>query len=123
VANPYKFLSNFGQAHLLHCISTLFGHDEALLQFFFSHKEPVLRLPAKCLIEEASKYPLKEQLLIRVALDFWNRRGAAKLSDMLSEWDHESWVKFLHSVALLEECTDPLVAALGGTTPKRRKRT
>jgi len=108
MADPYKFLSNVGQAHLLNCISVLFDYDENLIHFFFSHKEPVLRLPARCLVEEAAKFPIAEQLLIRVALDFWNRRGAAKLSDMLTDWDHEYWVRFLHSIILLEECKDDL---------------
>lgn len=112
MADPYKFLSGVGQAHLLNCISTLFNHDEDLIHFFFSRKEPVLRLPARCLIEEASRFPIKEQLLIRVALDYWNRRGSARLADMLTDWDHDYWVRFLHSVILLEECRDDLIDKL-----------
>ena len=121
LADPYKFLSGLGQTHLLHAISILFNHDEALLQFFFSHKEPVLRLPAKCLVEEAVKFPLKEQLLIRVALDYWNRRGSTRLSDMLAEFDHEHWVRFLHSIVFLEECSDDLVACLQDSKGRKRK--
>ena len=112
MADPYKFLSGLGQAHLLNCISVLFAHDEDLISFFFSHKEPVLRLPARCLIEEAARFPIKEQLLIRTALDYWNRRGAARLSEMLTEWDHEYWLRFLHSVILLKECKDDLIDTL-----------
>ena len=59
-------------------------------------------------MEEASRMSSKDQLLIRVALDYWNRRGAARLADMLTEFDHEYWVRFLHSVILLEECKDDL---------------
>jgi hypothetical protein len=69
MADPYRFLSGVGQQHLLKCISILFNHDEELLKFFFSHKQPILRMPAKCLMDEASKFDIKEQLLIRVALD------------------------------------------------------
>lgn len=121
VADPYKFLSGLGQVHLLHAISILFHHDEALLQFFFSHKEPVLRLPAKCLIEEAAKFPLKEQLLIRIALDYWNRRGSTRLSDMLAEFDHEHWVRFLHSIIFFEECSDELISCLQDGKGRKRK--
>jgi len=108
MADPYKFLSSVGQAHLLNSISVLFNYDEDLIHFFFSHKEPVLRLPARCLVNEASRMSAKDQLLVRVALDFWNRRGSARLADMLTEFDHEYWVRFLHSVILLEECKDDL---------------
>ena len=106
MADPYKFLSNFGQAHLLNSISILFNNDERLLQFFFSHKEPVLRLPARCLVTESNGFEHRDQLLVRVALDYWNRRGYAKLNDMLNEWDHEYWLRFLKSISHLEELQD-----------------
>ena len=120
MADPYKFLSSVGQAHLLNVISVLFNYDEDLIHFFFSHKEPVLRLPARCLVEEAAKFPLNDQLLIRVALDYWNRRGAARLADMLTDWDHDYWVRFLHSVILLEECKDDLVDRLKTGVPRKK---
>lgn len=112
MADPYKFLSHVGQAHLLNVISVLFDHDEDLIRFFFSHKEPVLRLPARCLVEEAARLQLKDQLLIRVALDYWNRRGATRLADMLTDWDYDYWVRFLHSIVLLQECKDDLADRL-----------
>lgn len=118
MADPYKFLSSVGQAHLLNVISVLFDHDEDLIHFFFSHKEPVLRLPARCLVEEASRMPISDQLLIRVALDYWNRRGATRLADMLTDWDYEYWLRFLHSVILLEECKDDLMDRLKGGAKK-----
>jgi hypothetical protein len=121
MADPYKFLSGVGQQHLLYCISVLFNYDEDLLMFFFSHKQPILRTPAKCLLEEASKFDIKEQLLIRVALDFWNRRGAARLSDMLAEWDAEYWLRFLHAVSLLEEVKDDLIECFNDKSLKRKR--
>ncbi len=112
MSDPYKFLSSVGQAHLLNAISILFNHDEDLIHFFFSHKEPVLRLPARCLVEEAARFPLKDQLLIRAALDYWNRRGATKLADMMTDWDHDYWIRFLHSIIVLEELKDDLADKL-----------
>lgn len=120
MADPYKFLSSVGQAHLLNAISVLFGHDENLIRFFFSHKEPVLRAPAKCLVDEASRMPLSDQLLIRVALDYWNRRGATRLADMLTDWDHEHWVRFLHSVILIQECKDDLLDCLKSNGARKK---
>lgn len=119
MADPYKFLSGLGQAHLARCISILFGYDEQMLQFFFSHKEPVLRMPARCLVEEAAAFSSCDQLLIRTALDFWNRRGYARLSDMLTDWEHEHWVRFIHAVSLLKEMQHDAIDALNsdGITP------
>ena len=121
MGDPYKFLSNFGQAHLLNAISILFDHDEELLKFFFSHKEPVLRLPARCLVNESNGFEHKDQLLVRVALDYWNRRGYAKLSDMLNEWDYDYWLRFLESVAHLEEIKPDLLEKLSPTKKSKGK--
>ena len=118
MGDPYKFLSGLGQAHLLNAISILFNHDEEFLQFFFSHKEPVLRAPARVLVTEALRYQQKDLLLIRVALDYWNRRGYARFPDMIAEWDHEYWLRFIHSICYLEEIKDDVVELFA---PKRGK--
>jgi hypothetical protein len=61
-------------------------------------------------------------ILIRVALDYWNRRGAARLADMLAEWDHEYWLRFLHSVTYLEEVEGDLVGLLNPKKSSTRKK-
>jgi len=122
MADPYKFLSNFGQAHLLNAISILFNHDEQLLEFFFSHKEPVLRLPARCLVNESQGFEHRDQLLVRVALDYWNRRGCTKVSDMLNEWDYSYWLRFLESLAHLEELKPDLLDRLSSPKKSRSKK-
>lgn len=118
MSDPYKFLSGLGQAHLIKCISLLLDHDEDRLKFLFSHKDRAIRRPAKNLIEDASKFHLKEQLKIRVALDLWNRRGAARFADLLTEWDHEDWVRFLHAMAEFHEVTSDLLTALRKSNAK-----
>lgn len=123
MADPYKFLSGVGQAHLLKCISILFNYDEELIKFFFSHKEPVLRMPARCLVEEASTLSSADQILIRTALDFWNRRGYARLADMLTDWEHEHWVRFLHSVCLLKEAEGDVIDVLSQHHDLPKKKT
>ena len=69
----------------------------------FSHKELALRVPAKQLVHQAKEYNFCEQLLIRVAIDFWNRRGSTKLSDLLNEWDSELMIRFVHALCHFEE--------------------
>lgn len=116
MADPYRFLTALGQERLRSCISVLFGHDEELLRFFFSHKEPVLRMSAKAMVRElgAGSLRVRDQLLVRVALEYWNRRGYARLGDMLSEWDLTYWLQFLHSLAMLEEVEHDLLDRLKG---------
>jgi len=119
MADPFKFLSGIGQNHLLKSIGILFNHDEEMMRFFFSHKQPVLRLPARCLVEEATCFKQSDQILIRIALDYWNRRGYAKFGDMLNEWSHEEWIRFLHSVVTLQECDADLIDVLRPPSTKR----
>lgn len=103
MANQHKFLSELGRQHLVSCISILFGHDEDLLRFFFSHKEAVLRRSPRSLVMDAMERPISDQLLIRVALDYWNRRGGTRLEDLLAAWGHDHWLQFLHSMVRLQE--------------------
>lgn len=103
MGHPHRFTSDLGRAHLVHSISILVDHDEELLQFLFSHKEPALRRPAKNLIQDSRDYSLPEQLLVRVALDFWNGRGGARLADLFGEWDGVLWLRFVRALCHLEE--------------------
>lgn len=119
MADPYKFLSGLGQAHLIKSIAILVNDDEELLRFLFSKKDTVLRAPARCLLEEATRFSHADQLLVRVALDFWNRRGYARLGDMLSAWDQEHWVRYIHSLTILVEVRDDVIDQL--SPPRKRK--
>ena len=42
MADPYKFLSGLGQAHLIKSIAILVDDDEELLRFLFSKKDTVI---------------------------------------------------------------------------------
>lgn len=112
MSDPYKFLSGLGQTHLIRCISILLDNDEDMLRFIFSHKDRALRCASKILIEEASTFHIGEQLKVRVALDLWNRRGAARFADLLTEWEHDDWIKFICSIVEFYEITDDVIAAL-----------
>lgn len=103
MSDPFKELSSLGQAHLISCVQTILGNSEELIQFFFHHKSPKLRVPTKVLIEESMKFHLRDQITIRVAIDFWNHRGAARLADMLTSWNNEDWLQFIEAIAKLRE--------------------
>lgn len=112
MSDPYKFLSGLGQTHLIKCISILLDHDEEMLKFIFSHKDRALRCASKNLIEEASTFQIGEQLKVRVALDLWNRRGAARLADLLTEWETDDWINFICTIVEFYEITDDVITAL-----------
>jgi hypothetical protein len=103
VSDPRKRLSAVGQAHLISGIDILFGNDEHLLLHMFSHKEAILRRPAKNLINEAGRFKTMDQALLRCGLDFWNQRGAARLADMIASFTHKEWTQFVLAVCHLEE--------------------
>jgi len=112
MSDPYKFLSGLGQTHLIKCISILLDNDEEMLRFLFSHKDRALRCASKNLIEEASTFPIGEQLKVRVALDFWNRRGAARFADLLTEWENEDWIRFICAIIEFFEITDDVITQI-----------
>jgi len=103
MSDPFKELSSLGQSHLISCVQIILGNSEELIQFFFDHKSPKLRVPTKVLIEESMKFHLRDQITIRVAVDFWNHRGAARLADMLTSWENEDWLHFIEAVSKLRE--------------------
>lgn len=112
MTDSHKRLSEVGQAHLISGVNTLFGNDEFLVQHMFSHKEAILRHPAKILVHEASKFLPADQILLRCALDFWNRRGRTRLVDMLSSFTHKEWTQFVLAICHLEEIKGDVFDAL-----------
>jgi hypothetical protein len=112
MSDPRKRLSGLGQAHLISSINILFGNDEYLIQHMFSHKEAVLRRPARNLVGEAAKFSTIDQTLLRCGLDFWNQRGAARLADMLSCFSHKEWTQFVLAICYLEEINADVHEAL-----------
>ena len=94
---------NFQLAHKISVVQILLRHDERLLEFFFSHKQPELRDSPDALIEQAKGFSRGEQLLIRAALDAWSGDGGTKLADLLDYWDHENWAAFIQAMVMLHE--------------------
>ena len=95
--------NNFQLAHKISVVQTLLRNDERLLEFFFSHKHPDLRVPPTEMIQEARCLSKGEQLLLRAALDVWCGDGGVKLSDLLDSWDHLNWAAFLQAMVRLHE--------------------
>ncbi len=97
---------NLQTAHKISAIQTLLQNDEQLLEFLFSHKHPRLQNSPRKLLKESRSFPFQDQLLIQVAIDIWCEQGGTRFADLLSDWDHENWISFLHAMALLHEVTE-----------------
>ena len=81
---------NLQTAHLISSIQILFRHDERLIYFLFSHKNPELRLCTGELLNEARDLSRGEYILIQAAIDFWNGTGGFRLGDALNVLDDEN---------------------------------
>ena len=81
---------NLQMAHLISSIQILFRHDERLIYFLFSHKNPELRLGVDELLNEAHCLSRGEYILIQAAIDFWNGTGGFRLGDAMNVLDDEN---------------------------------
>ena len=94
---------NFQQAHLISTIHTLFRNDERLIYFFFSHKQPELRLSPGILLHEASCLSSGENILIQAAMDFWMGLGWFRLHDALNGLDDENIIALVRAILYSRE--------------------
>lgn len=83
-----------GARQIFEAISILLGNDQKLMKYLFKYGEFRLRARAGILKEDAWKFSEAEQLLIRVALDFWSGSGHAQLWELLETWNGDDWKRF-----------------------------
>jgi hypothetical protein len=98
---PAKF--GIAEAHRLHAIGILMNHEEHFLRFLFEGNHHDLCQPGRELRKHAQCFSHDEQLLIRAALDIWNGSGELNLSECLSTWDAEFWIRFTRAMAHFQE--------------------
>lgn len=91
------------EAHLISSIHELFSSDERLLEFFFHHKYFDLRLPREELLSEAEALGPYKWILVKVALDFWDGSGRAKVNELLRILDEETLLTVIRSILKFRE--------------------
>ncbi len=79
---------------IFEAIRILLGNDQNLMNYIFKREKFRLRVRAGILKEDAWKFSDSEQLLIRVALDFWSGSGHAQLWELLENWKVNDWKRF-----------------------------
>jgi hypothetical protein len=84
--------------HRLETIEVLLGGERRLVEFLFKREIPELRRSPRKLLTEACSLSSGETISIKAAIDFWNGRGNARLSEMLSTWDEATWNQFIRAV-------------------------
>jgi hypothetical protein len=86
--------------------------NPSLLEFIFHHKKTKLRHSTIHLLDESREFDLEDQLIIRVAIDFWNRTARTDLAQMLAHWDPFVWVRFIQAIAHLKEIRQEVIEKL-----------
>ena len=92
--------ANTDEQRLIKAITILFNDDQRLLEFVFETKRPRLRKRSGILRDDSWNFSSAEQLLIRVALDFWSGSGHTQLWELLETWEPEHWHRFTQAITL-----------------------
>ena len=87
----------------LSAMSAVLGYDERLLYFVFHHKERRLREPPEELLEEARALSHGERVLIQCAIDLWNGRGGARLSEIMDTLDDDRFLDLIRGLLQFRE--------------------
>jgi hypothetical protein len=86
------------ESHLFKTISMIFDNHPHLLEFFFEKERARLRLKPMDMRKAAAGFSLREQILIRVALDAWNGLGNAKVWLILDRLDSKNLYNCLNAL-------------------------
>ena len=95
---PVRF-SGIEKIHRVHAIAILLNHEEHFLRFLFDKNKDELSRSGLELRKESECFSHSEQLIIRAALDIWDESGKLCLSECLSTWDSEFWIRFTRAMA------------------------
>ncbi|MGK5086132.1 hypothetical protein WDW86_01105 [Bdellovibrionota bacterium FG-2] len=107
-------------SHRISAIGKVFNWDERWSYFFFSPKNPQLRLPPEQLLSEAACFSHEERILIQIALDLWCEQGNAKISDCLEILDDDAFLRVISALVAFRELTlEDLRPHLGGIDEDR----
>jgi hypothetical protein len=94
----------------------LLSKHPKLLEFLFESSSPRLRDEPQELLAEAGVFSAGEQMLIRVALDLWDRSGKTLLLDVIDGLGEENRKLVFLTLQFLRKI--PIVGALGLSTIK-----
>lgn len=80
------------------CISLLFANDPWLLDFLLSADRRSLRLCAEDLVSETVHFSFAHQVLVRLALVFWQGEGEIAILDVFLGLDEVRFECFLMAI-------------------------
>lgn len=110
---PSGIRSDLEQSRLCTAIGIVFGFEERWLEFFYSHKIGELRASPQDLLTEARCFSRGEQIMIKVALDFWTDGHHASVSEMINSLDWESLSRVLLAIMTIRDVTAQDIIEIG----------
>ena len=105
--------SCLSQSLLNQAIGILFDYDERWFEFFYSHKGGSLRLEPDELLRESRCFSRGEQVMIRIALDFWSDGRYAGLSEIVDELDWVNLTRVLIAIMKVRDVSTEDLIELG----------
>ena len=100
------------ETHRLEAIYILFGGDDSLLDFFFHHTEPRLRLPSVDLLKAATKLDAEEYFLVRAGAEIWNGEISSTIGGLVKRLDDDRLTNFIKAIVHLREIREPVLHGL-----------
>ena len=79
----------------IEAISLALSKHSKLLEFLFEKDRPCLKRTPEELLEDASCFSSGEQILVRVALDFWSSSGGTKMLELMDTLDQGNFENVL----------------------------
>lgn len=79
----------------------LMNHPK-LMDYLFAKAKPELKCSAEILLKNARGYSSSEQILIKIALDFWNATGHVYLNEILESLDTDNFIKVVKGIIHLK---------------------
>jgi hypothetical protein len=104
--------ATLAETRRLEAIYILFGGDDSLLDFFFHHTEPGLRLPTAALLKAAARLDAEEFQLVSVGVGIWSGTGGARVGDVVRQLDDDRLTNFIKSISHLREIRESVLHGL-----------
>ena len=84
----------------INLIKTLLKNHPKLLLFIFNQKKPQLRTSSSIILEEALAFSSGEIILVKLALDLWDRSGNSKFMDVIDLLSNENLLQVQKAFSL-----------------------
>lgn len=111
-ANSTKIKSGLVSAQLLESIYRLLGGDEHLLRIVFDFDKFPFELRCYNIRESISGLSHGQQIMVRLALDFWNQSGAVEFVELYETLDDVNCKRLILAICHQKQIRKEVIHAL-----------